>query len=103
MEYSFLSTARAILDLVKYADSKVDDGTMKRKRLILPGWKRMQQRVWAALSREDGNLDYEAYSTRSGTVTVYVGDALPTEKDAEHLLPESMWDQATDKPRTVRR
>jgi Fusaric acid resistance protein-like/Aromatic acid exporter family member 2 len=103
MEYSFLATARAILDLVKYADSKVDDGTMKRKRLILPGWKRMRQWVWAALSREDSNLDYEAYSTRSGTVTVYLGDALPAEKDAEHLPPASMWEKATDKLRIVPR
>ena len=101
MEYSFLSTARAILDLVKYADSKVDDGTMKRKRLILPGWKRMQQWVWAALSREDSNLDYEAYSTRSGTVTVYLSDALQVEKDAEHLPPVSMWEKATDKLRII--
>jgi hypothetical protein len=101
MEYSFLATARAILDLAKYADSKVDDGTMKRKRLILPSWKRMQQWVWAALSREDSNLDYEAYSTRSGTVTVYLGDALQTEKDAEHLPPVSMWEKATDNFRIV--
>jgi hypothetical protein len=101
MEYSFLATARGILDLVKYADSKVDDGTMKRKRLILPSWKRMRQWFWAALSREDGNLDYESYSTRSGTVTVYLSDALQTEKDAEHLPPVSMREKATDKLRVV--
>jgi hypothetical protein len=101
MEYSFLATARGILNLVKYADSKVDDGTMKRKRLILPSWKRMQQWAWAALSREDSNLDYEAYSTRSGTVTVYLSDALQMEKDAEHLPPVSMWEKATDKLRIV--
>jgi Fusaric acid resistance protein-like/Aromatic acid exporter family member 2 len=101
MEYSFLATARGILDLVKYADSKVDDGTMKRKRLIFPSWKRMQQWFWAALSREDSNLDYEAYSTRSGTVTVYLRDALQTEKDAEHLPPVSTWEKATDKLRLI--
>jgi Fusaric acid resistance protein-like len=101
MEYSFLATARGILDLVQYADSKVDDGTMKRKRLLLPSWKRMQQWFWAALSREDSNLDYEAYSTRSGTVTVYLGDALQTEKDAEHLPPVSMWEKVTDNFRII--
>jgi hypothetical protein len=89
--------------LVTYADSKVEDGTMSRRRLILPTWKRMKKWIWAAVSREDSNLDYEAYSTRSGTVTVYLNDALQADKDAEHLPPVTFWEKFTDKFRLIPR
>ena len=101
MEYQFLTTAQGILSLARWADSKVEDGTMKKKRLILPSWKRMEKWMWAAVSREDNNLDYEAASTRSGTVTVYLGDALQNEKDAEHLPPTSTWERASNRLRVI--
>ena len=103
LEYSLITTARAILDLVKYADSKVEDGTLKKKQLLLPTLKQVKKWLHASLSREDNNLDYEAYSTRSGTPTVYLGDALQVEKDAEHLPPQSSWERLTDKFRIVPR
>ncbi|KAI1610548.1 hypothetical protein EDD36DRAFT_467609 [Exophiala viscosa] len=95
-EFSFIKTAQAILDLVRFADSKIEDGTMKHKRLIVPTWKVL--RNWAAslVTREDSNLDYQSYSYRSGTPTVYLGDALGVERDPEHLPPESWWEKFTD-------
>ena len=36
MEYLLYSVAKATLELVKFAELKVNDGTMQRKRLILP-------------------------------------------------------------------
>ncbi|OCL10610.1 hypothetical protein AOQ84DRAFT_374763 [Glonium stellatum] len=101
LEYSLLATSRSILDLVKFANSKIEDGSMTKNRLILPGWKRTTEFFWAALSREDNNLDYEAYSTRSGTVTVRVRDAVQTGKDAEHLPPASVWEKLTDHLRGI--
>jgi hypothetical protein len=93
--------ARAVLDLVKYADSKVDDGTMSKKRLILPTRKQIRMWFWATLFREDSNLDYQAYSTRSGVPTVHLQDYLQSEKDTEHLPPVSLWEQVTDKFRVI--
>jgi hypothetical protein len=96
LEYSFVATARAILEFVKYADSKVEDGTMKKKRLIIPSMKALKKWLWASLSREDSNLDYQAFSTRSGTVTVHLEDALQTHKDPEHLPPVTFWEKYTN-------
>lgn len=96
LEYSFLATARAILDLVKFADAKVQDGTMAKKRLIKPSMKALKKWVWAAIAREDSNLDYQAFSTRSGTVTVHLGDALKINKDPEHLPPVTAWEKITN-------
>lgn len=103
LEHSFLMAARGVLDLVKYADSKVDDGTMSKKRLILPTRKQMKKWLWAMLSREDNNLDYQSYSTRSGSPTVHLHDALQVEKDTEHLPPETFLEKATDKLRIIPR
>lgn len=103
LEHSFLMAARGVLDLVKYADSKVDDGTMSKKRLILPTRKQMKKWFWAMLSREDNNLDYQSYSTRSGSPTVHLYDALQVEKDTEHLPPVTFLEKATDKLRIIPR
>jgi hypothetical protein len=89
------------LELVKYAESKVDDGTMSKKRLILPTWKQMRKWFWATLYREDSNLDYQAYSTRSGVPTVHLQDDLHSEKDTEHLPPASFLERVTDKFRVI--
>jgi hypothetical protein len=93
--------ARGVLDLVKYTDSKVGDGTMAKSRLIYPTWKQLKKWFWASLSREDSNLDYQAYATRSGSPTVHLNDAIPFEKDAEHLPPVTIWEKVTDRFRII--
>ncbi|KAJ6095599.1 hypothetical protein N7486_006345 [Penicillium sp. IBT 16267x] len=96
LESSLVATARRILDLVKYADLKVSDGTMHKKRLVFPTWKQMKKWSWAALCREDGELDYYMYSRRSGTARIYLDDVLQTGTDPEHLHPQSTWEKIGD-------
>lgn len=67
------------------------------RRCILPTWKQLRKWGRDAVSREDSNLDYQQYSTRSGTVTVHLNDALPANKDPEHLPPVSTWERFFDK------
>ncbi len=100
-----MTAARGILALVRFADARVADGTMSRRRLIVPTWKQLRNWARAAVGREDGNLDYQSYSYRSGTPTVYLGDALgpTTKRDPEHLAPASRWERVTDKLRVIPR
>lgn len=74
---------------------------MAKKRFIFPTWKQLKKWFWASLAREDGNLDYQAYSTRSGSPTVTLNDTLQTDKDAEHLPPSTVWEKITDKFRVI--
>ena len=76
-----MTTAKAILDLVRFADLKVSDGTMAKNRLILPTWKQLKKWGKSLFTREDSNLDYQTYSYRSGTPTVHLGDALGVSRD----------------------
>ncbi|EXJ61463.1 uncharacterized protein A1O5_11779 [Cladophialophora psammophila CBS 110553] len=96
LEYCVVTTAMGILDLVRFADSKVEDGTMRKRRLISPTGKQWKKWAWAIITREDSNLDYTAYSYRSGTPTLYLGDALGVNRDPEHLPPVTWWEKMTD-------
>ncbi|GIC90374.1 FUSC family protein [Aspergillus udagawae] len=98
--YLFIESARSILYLVQYANAKISDGTMKKKRFIMPAWKQMKKWFWASFSREDGELDYQNYCKRSGTVRVYLDDVLQTGMDAEHLPPANTWEKFNVKLRT---
>ena len=101
LEYTLVTTAARILDLIRFSDSKVENGTMKKKRLLLPTMKQLKKWAWAFCSREDSNLDYHTYSKRSGTPTVSLGDTLGVERDAEHLPPGNLWERSTDKLRVL--
>ena len=94
-------TARGVLDFVKYADLRVVDGTMAKKPIIRPTWRQLKKWFWASMSREDGNLDYQSLSMRSGSPTVRPTDAIPIEKDAEHLPPSTFWGKLTDSFRII--
>ncbi|KAJ6025254.1 uncharacterized protein N7446_013835 [Penicillium canescens] len=101
LDYFCIMTAQAILDLAKYAKSKVNDGTMARSRLIFPTWKQLKKWARDTVSREDSNLDYQEYSTRSGTVIVRLSDIEQSKKDPEHLPPVSAWEKISDKFRII--
>lgn len=96
-----MTTANAILDLVRFADLKVSDGTMAKKRLIVPTRKQLKKWGISLFTREDSNLDYQTYSYRSGTPTVHLGDALGVKKDPEHLPPVNLYERVTDKFRLI--
>ena len=91
MEFLLWSSGRAVLDLVKFADAKVESGTMKKKRLITPGIKRVTKWVSAALSTEDSSADHSPDTSESTVVTIQIGDAYQKSKDPEHLPPTSTW------------
>ncbi|GKZ36706.1 hypothetical protein AbraIFM66950_007881 [Aspergillus brasiliensis] len=101
LEYSLITTARSILELTKYADSKAAGGTMTRQRFIVPSWKQLTKWFWASLSREDHELDYQQYNRRSGTVRVSLRDVLQTGTDPEHLSPRTHWERISDKFRSI--
>lgn len=95
MNFSLIMAAQATLDLVKFVDSKVEDGTMAKNRFIFPSLKQLGKWVIAAFRREDNELDYQMYSTRGGTVTVNLDDVVHAQKDPEHLPPANSWEKLT--------
>jgi hypothetical protein len=92
------STGNAILKMVRFADSKVADGTMKKKRLIFPGIRRVRKLFESAWSKEeDTDLGIE-----DGRMTnIYMGDSLMAKKDPEHLPPANAFEKLTNYIRVI--
>ena len=103
MEFLLWSTGRAVLALVHFADKKVEDGTMKRNRLVLPGFKRIKKWVTHSLKVEDAGAEHSPDSAESGGVNVYSGDSFHTAKDPEHLPPTNAWQRSTNVLRQLAR
>lgn len=90
MEWLMWSVSRAILDFAKFADSKVEDGTMKQKRFIYPGQKRMRKWLMSAFHAEATSDEHQFDMNGSNGANqhnVFLGQAFGGRKDPEHLPP----------------
>ncbi|KFY44062.1 hypothetical protein V494_01656 [Pseudogymnoascus sp. VKM F-4513 (FW-928)] len=103
MEHLLYSTGMAILNFVKFADKKVEDGTMKKKRLIAPGQRRIKKWI-LGLGREDttANAEYPD-SAEANMNTVYMGSGFNKRKDPEHLPAQTAWQHFGNGLRTIPR
>jgi hypothetical protein len=100
-EHLLYSCGIAISDLIKFADQKVEDGTMKKNRLIAPGLRRLKKWV-LDIGQEDVNVDNESPdSLEAGVNTIYLGSGFNQKKDPEHLPPETAWQHFGNAIRTI--
>jgi hypothetical protein len=91
LEHLLYSTGVAVCNFIKFADSKAEDGTMKKNRLILPGKRRLKKWIMN-IGQEDATIDNETPdSLEAGANTVYLGAGFNPKKDPEHLPPETAW------------
>lgn len=93
------SVGQAILNLAKYADGLVEDGTMKKKRFINPGLRRLRKLLEGAFM--EGNNDETLSGEANGGTNIYLGDALNKRKDPEHLPPTNWYERSTDYLRKI--
>ncbi len=91
MEFLLWSTGRAVLELVQFADRKVEDGTMKKKRFVFPKKRRLKRWFLNLLKSEDGGTEHTPDAAESGGVGIYSGQSFEAPKDPEHLPPTNAW------------
>ncbi len=91
MEFLLYSTGRAVLDLVRFADTKVEEGVLKKKHIIIPGPKRMKKWFISILKDADADTDNVLENNETGTSGIYMGDSFRSKKDPEHLSPTNSW------------
>jgi hypothetical protein len=90
MEYLLYSVAIATLALVRFAEKRVEDGVMEKKRLIFPAMSTIRKWLRNIARGEDSGPDINNFDNMMGNVeTVYLGDSLKTPKDPEHLPPKN--------------
>jgi len=101
LEYLLYSMCRSVLALVLFADSKVQDGTMSKKRFIFPGWRRITKLLQHMFTQEDSEPALpDADSTG---IIIWPGDSLSRRKDPEHLSPTNWYQRVTDHLRVIPR
>jgi hypothetical protein len=101
MEHLFYSVAAAILDLVKYADGKVEDGTLKRKRFIYPDNRKLKKWIHSIFKTEDGTVDLNnPDSSETGSHSIYEGNPI-RKHDPEHLPPKNAWQKFGNSLRSI--
>ncbi|MCJ1250845.1 hypothetical protein MMC30_008073 [Trapelia coarctata] len=91
MEFLLWSTGKGVLDLVRFADAMVESGATKKRKLILPGRKRIRKWVMNAFHTQDGTTDLAPDHTKAGISGVYLGALYQKRKDPEHLPPSNSW------------
>ena len=91
MEFLLWSTGRAVVALVHFADKKVEDGTMRKNRVISPTIKRLKKWVTSSLKVEDATMEHTPDSAEAGGVSIYSGASFRAAKDPEHLPPTNTW------------
>lgn len=91
MEHLLYSTGKAITALVRFADKKIEDGTMKKNRMIFPGKKTLKKWILGTKAG-DASIDTGSPdSMEAGTTNVDLGAGFNAKKDPEHLPPQTAW------------
>lgn len=102
MEQLLESTGHVVYDFIQFADEKVASGKLARKRLVIPGSKRLLKWLISAFkaedSHEDDNLGGDINSQNN---ILQLGEAYKHRKDPEHLPPENMLQKIGDKIRLI--
>lgn len=102
MDFLLDSIARAVHDFVLFAESREEK--LSRKRLIVPGVKRLRKWVIASWSKkQDSYADDEHGMADEGNESsnVWLGDAYKKRRNPEHLPPRNKWEKFGDKVRGI--
>ncbi|KAE9381490.1 hypothetical protein N431DRAFT_458077 [Stipitochalara longipes BDJ] len=99
MEYLLYSTAMAILGIVRFAESKIADGTMAKKRFIWPAYKTLVRIIQGLINGDEPGPDTEEMEGFGETVAL--GDSLQAPKDPEHLPPKNARQALGDHLRSI--
>jgi hypothetical protein len=99
------TSGQALQDFIAFADKKVADGTMSKKRLILPSSRHISQWFVATVSskNEDASAEHAPDHMEGSANTVYFGDGYNRKKDPEHLPPATAWERFGNRLRKIPR
>lgn len=95
-------TADTVQRFVVYADKRVANGSMAKKRMIIPKWKKLKKWAASILKDEDGSSENTA-DLFDSTNVVYVGDGFAAKKDPEHLPANNAYERMGNGLRAVNR
>ncbi|KAG4030892.1 hypothetical protein MFRU_010g00260 [Monilinia fructicola] len=103
MENLLYTAGLAVIELVRFADGKVEDGTMKKNRLIVPGQRRLKKWIFGIANADTTADSNTPDNQEAGINNVYLGSGFNPRKDPEHLPPKTAWQHLGNGLRTIPR
>lgn len=91
LEKLMQATGEAVQDFVAFAESKVHDGTLAKKRLIFPNGRRLRKWILGIFNSEDSTAEDSPDILERGTNVVYLGQGWMHKRDPEHLPAANAW------------
>ncbi|KAL2271967.1 hypothetical protein VTJ83DRAFT_1338 [Remersonia thermophila] len=92
----------AVQDLVDFADQKVRDGTMSRKRLITPTLRRLRKWLLSIFRDDDESVERSPGTLDTEDNPVYCfGAGFAPKRDLEHLPPATAWQRFGEQLRKI--
>ncbi|KAL1302337.1 hypothetical protein AAFC00_002744 [Neodothiora populina] len=85
MDFLLDAIARSVNDFVLFADEKAESGKLSRRRIIVPGVKRLRKWVVSSFSGKQDGYENEENEKTAQSPEVWLGDAYRERKDPEHL------------------
>jgi hypothetical protein len=103
METLMHEAGEAVQDLVDFADEKVRNGTMSRKRLIAPTLRRLRKWFISVFrSSEEDSAKRSEEAIDEGTNPIYCfGPGFAPKRDLEHLPPATLWQRSSNVLRKI--
>lgn len=101
MENLMHASGEAVQDLVDFADEKVEDGTMSKKRFIAPTVHRLRKWLKAVFGHEDSSPDQTPDVLETGANLVHFGNEYNRKRNPERLPPETAWERFGDGLRKI--
>ena len=90
MEFLLYSVSKAILAMVRFAELKVVDGTLSKKRFIFPALKTLVKWAKGIINGDDSSPDIDTFDQLDGSApVVQLGDSFHDPRDPEHLPPKN--------------
>ncbi|SPO06922.1 uncharacterized protein DNG_09616 [Cephalotrichum gorgonifer] len=89
MDQLMHAAGEGVQDLVAFADEKMEDGTMKHKRLLCPSGHRLRKWLTSIFKGQDSTVKQD--SDIMGTDFVFYVDGFNQKKDPEHLPATNIW------------
>jgi hypothetical protein len=104
IEYLIYSVGVTTLALVRFAEAKVEDKTLTKKRIVFPKFSTVYKWMKGILFGNDSTAEIENIDkVPNKTEVIRLGDSYRGPRDPEHLPPKNAWQVYGDRMRAVPR
>jgi hypothetical protein len=102
LEFLLHSVGKSLLNLVKYVDGLVENGTMSKSKIHFPRMRQLRKMLSSLFRSDDVSAEESSYrDIDAGSYQVHLGASFTARKDPEHLPPTNAFQRFGDRLRGI--